>query len=334
MLALWLAVSAGCVPPPEVAPPGSPQAQAPGPESVASGDAADGYVEPLPPLPPEGYFLEELAEGVYFFSTGFYNTLFVVAEGGVILADPIRGAGRKLRQALKRVTDQPVKFLVYTHAYLDHIGDAHLFADTAQIIAHEQARRLLKRYQDGLRPPPQIAFRRNYTLEFGGRRVELIYPGAGHGGGNVMVYLPREKVLMFTGVGGPRTLPGWGFESVDLYGQVLGLQQAVKLDFRVWVPGRGPRTGTPQELKQLLQYYYDSRQADEVALREIRFQEAVAGSPSRDPQALLGRYQQRVADLCVRRLEPRYKPLMMGFETYARSHCTAWTQFHLTQKSP
>lgn len=324
-----------CAEAPQPVPPsGPPAAEAPGRPAAAPATATDGYTEPLPPLPKSGYFLQKIADGVYFFSTGYYNTLFVVADGGVILADPIRGAGALIKKAMAKVTPLPVKFLIYTHAHLDHIGDAHLFAAGAQIVAHEQARVLLSRYQDAARPPPQIAFRRNYTLEYGGRRVELIYPGEGHGAGNAMIFLPREKVLMFTGVGAPRALPGRGFESVDLYGQVLGLQRAVKLDFKTWVPGHGHRPGTREEMQQLLQYYYDSRQADEDALRRVSFEEAVNQSESRDPLTRLESYHRAVAEACYRALKPRYKPRMMGFEAYALSHCTAWTEFHLTHKAP
>ena len=62
----------------------------------------DGYVEPIPPLPKKGYLLKELAKDVYFFSNGVYNNLFVVTSEGVILTDPIRGAGPLLKKAMGR----------------------------------------------------------------------------------------------------------------------------------------------------------------------------------------------------------------------------------------
>ncbi len=305
-----------------------------GPSRSTGPDVVDGYVETLPPLPKEGYFLKPLAADVYFFSSGHYNTMFIVAERGVILVDPIRGAGGLLKKAIASVTPLPVRFLIYTSAGLDRIGDARLFADGAQIVAHELAQILLSRYQDPNRPIPTMAFRQNYTLTYGGKNIELIYPGPGHGAGNTMLFLKDEKVLMLVGTGGPRSLPGKRFESVDLYGQVLGLQQATRLEFDAWVAGRGPRTGTPTELKMLLQYYYDSRKADEMAMKRVRFQEAAGGTRSRDPLYIVERYHQAVAEECFKLLKPAWKPRMMGFEAFTLSHCSAWTDFHLTQKPP
>ncbi|QPJ61842.1 MAG: hypothetical protein G3M70_08110 [Candidatus Nitronauta litoralis] len=295
---------------------------------------SDGYVEMLPALPASGYFLKKLADDVYFFSTGHYNTLFMVTTGGVILADPVRGAGPLIQKAIASVTKLPVKFLIYSSAGLDRIGDAHLFAEGSQIIAHESAQYLLRRYQDTARPVPLLAFRKNYTLNFGGKKIDLIYPGRGHGFGNTIIHLPKENVMMFAGIGGARALPGPRFETVDLYGQVLGVQRASKLEFSAWLSGRGPRTGTKDELRQLLRYYYDSRKANVSAMKSVRFQEAAGSTKSRDPLVIVDSYHQAVARDCYNRLKPVWKPRMMGFEAYALSHCAAWTDFHLTHKPP
>lgn len=316
---------------PSTIPGGEPGA---GSSSSSTSDVSDGYVELLPALPSVGYFIKKLADEVYFFSTGHYNTLFVVAEGGVILADPVRGAGQLIKKAIAGVTKLPVKFLIYSNAGLDRIGDAHLFAEGAQIIAHESAQSLLRRYQDATRPVPLLAFRKNYTLNFGGKKIELIYPGRGHGFGNTIIHLPKEKVMMFAGVGGARALPGARFETVDLYGQVLGVQRASKLDFATWLSGRGPRTGTKDEMRQLLKYYYDSRKANVSAMKSVGFQDAAGSTSSRDPLVIVDRYHQAVARDCYNRLKPVWKPRMMGFEAYALSHCAAWTDFHLTHKPP
>ncbi len=311
--------------------------------STGSGDAAspsanpyqgDGYIELLPALPPEGYFVKKLADDVYFFSTGHYNTLFVVAEGGVILVDPVHGAGHLIKKAIATVAPLPVKFLIYTNAGLDRIGDAYLFAEGAQIIAHESAQLLLKRYQSAKRPLPQLAFRKKYTLNFGGKKINLIYPGTGHGSGNTIIHLPAQKVLMFVGTGGARALPGARFETVDLYGQVLGVQRATKLEFTAWLSGKGPRPGTKNELRQLLSYYYDSRKANVSAMKSVRFEDVAGSTRSRDPLVIVDGYHRAVARDCYDRLKPVWKQRMMGFEAYALSHCSAWTDFHLTHKRP
>ncbi|MFQ5482258.1 MAG: MBL fold metallo-hydrolase [Nitrospinaceae bacterium] len=330
-LVLWLA---GCVVPPGPLDPAGAQDTAAGSPATPAPEVYDGYTEPPAPLPAWGYFLRKIAPDVYFFSTGYYNTLFLVSTDGVILVDPLRGAGLSLRKAIEQVTPLPVKVIIYSHAHLDHIGDAHLFAKSARIIAHEVARNRLLRYRDPRRPIPQISFRRNFTLNFGGKRVELKYPGRGHGAGNILIHLPAEKVLMFVDVGAPRSVPGKGFEAEDLYGQVQGLKKALELDFEIWVAGHMQRPGARGELRQVLQYYYDSRKAGKEALRRVTFESVAATLRSHDPQYRLERYHQAVAQACYAKLLPVWKPRLMGFEAYAKSHCAAWMQFHLTEKAP
>ena len=58
--------------------------------------------------------------------------------------------------------------ILLSHAHLDHIGDAHLFAKDVQIIAHIETRERLERYKDPHRPIPETSFGKNYSLNLGG----------------------------------------------------------------------------------------------------------------------------------------------------------------------
>lgn len=124
LLVLLTWASAGCVLVPEP----SRQEAAVAPKAVEPAapemEVPDGYVESIPPLPKKGYLLKELARDVYFFSNGVYNNMFIVTTEGIILTDPIRGAGPLLKQAMAEVTTFPIKIIIYTHPHLDHIGDA------------------------------------------------------------------------------------------------------------------------------------------------------------------------------------------------------------------
>ncbi len=331
VLLLW--ASAGCVSgpvdhvrplPPESGTPAAPEGWQP-----------DGYLEAIPPLPAKGYHLQTLAKDVYFFSNGVYNTMFIVTREGVILTDPIRGAGPLLQKAIQEVTMLPVKIMIYSHPHLDHIGDASLFAGNGvKIIAHKETLLLLQRYKDPARPIPQITFGEKSVIELGGVRVDLIYTGAGHGAGNIMIYLPQKRILMFVDVATPKSVPFKNFATVDIYGQVVGLKRALQLDFETYVAGHLYRPGKRAEMEEVLKYYLAAKRANAAAMRRVSIREVMRKSLSKDIERKMGEYYEAVAEECYRLLKPEWKPRLMGFEAFARGHCDTWTAFHRTHKAP
>lgn len=332
---LFLGANTGCVSDPD----SSGQENFYSPQVVASAAPEmaipDGYVELIPPLPKKGYLLKELAKDVYFFSNGVYNTMFIVTSEGVILTDPIQGAGPLLKQAMQEVTTFPVKILIYTHPHLDHIGDASLFAKSGvQIIAHKATQLLLKRYKDPARPVPHITFGEKSIIELGGVQLELIYPGDGHGKGNIMVYLPQKKILMFVDVATPKSVPFKNFSTVDIYSQIVGLKRALQLDFETYVAGHLYRPGKRSEMEEVLKYYLSSKRANAAAIRRVDIREVMRKSQSKDIERKMGEYYEAVAEECYRLLKPEWKPRLMGFEAFARGHCDTWTAFHRTHKAP
>lgn len=330
VLAVWVSGCASPHAPAETSPAKAPQTEA---ESVRDFEP-DGYIETIPPLAPKGYLLSKLAPDVYFFSTGIYNNMFIATPEGVILTDPIADKGRLLKQAIAEVTPLPVKFILYSHAHLDHIGDAYLFAEDAQIIGHIETKKLLERHRDSRRPVPNISFGSVYYLDFGGIRVELLYPGEGHGKGNIMIYVPARKVLMYVDAATPKSVPFKNFGTIDIYGQIQGIRNALKLDFDAYVAGHLHRPGTRKEMEEVLEYYLDSKKANQEAMKRVRFAEVMDKTRSRDIERIIGEYYEAVAEECYGILKKSWKPRLMGFEAFARGHCDVWTAFHRTQQAP
>jgi glyoxylase-like metal-dependent hydrolase (beta-lactamase superfamily II) len=97
-----------------------------------------------------------------------------------------------------------------------------------------------KHYQEAtgaiVATPPTTTLSRRMTLFRGGREIQLLFFGRGHTGGDVVVYLPAEKVvatgdLLTAGL----SYPGDGYlaEWADT------LEEVKKLDFEVVLPGHG-----------------------------------------------------------------------------------------------
>ncbi|HVR28564.1 MAG TPA: MBL fold metallo-hydrolase [Thermoanaerobaculia bacterium] len=84
--------------------------------------------------------------------------------------------------------------------------------------------------------PPQVTLSERMTLHHGGREIQLHFLGRGHTAGDVVVFLPEEKIV-FTGdllVQGPSYM-GDGF--ADEW--IATLDRLKELDFELIVPGHG-----------------------------------------------------------------------------------------------
>ena len=66
-------------------------------------------------------------DNVYIFRNGNHQSMFVVTKDGVIATDPIAygrpNGGQQYVDEIKKVTDKPIKYLIYSHHHYDHIGD-------------------------------------------------------------------------------------------------------------------------------------------------------------------------------------------------------------------
>jgi glyoxylase-like metal-dependent hydrolase (beta-lactamase superfamily II) len=96
------------------------------------------------------YRLEKVADGVYCAissETAYYvtNSAIVIGEEAVLVVDSgaSPGGARRLIEAVRTVSDRPIRYLVDTHFHFDHaFGNAAFGPDTV-VIAHEATRALL-----------------------------------------------------------------------------------------------------------------------------------------------------------------------------------------------
>jgi glyoxylase-like metal-dependent hydrolase (beta-lactamase superfamily II) len=169
---------------------------------------------------------DRIADGVYAFigerggrtyeNEGLNANLgLVVTPGGAVLIDSgasLRGA-QQIHAAVRRVTDQPVRWVINTGGQ-DHrwLGNGYFKAQGAQIIAHASARadmtnrgndqlqslsRVLKERIDGTVPvlPERFIDSNDARLDLGGTAFELRHRGGAHTPGDMMVWLPAAQVL-------------------------------------------------------------------------------------------------------------------------------------------
>jgi len=163
--------------------------------------------------------LEELADGVYAMTAeGDPNIGAIEGEDFVVcfeaLATPV--AAREWLAILRRHTDKPVRYLVLSHYHAVRVLGASAF-DAEVIVAHENTRALVAERgkadwesEFGRMPRlakepesvpgltwPTLTFSDRLTIDLGGDRGDLVlrYLGRGHTEGDLVAWLPRDRIL-------------------------------------------------------------------------------------------------------------------------------------------
>src|ERR1700686_3965485 len=87
----------------------------------------------------------EGTDNVYIFRNGNHQAMFVVTKDGVIATDPIAygrpTGGQTYLDEIRKETDKPVKYVVYSHHHFDHIAGGKVFKDAGAVfIAHNRGK--------------------------------------------------------------------------------------------------------------------------------------------------------------------------------------------------
>ncbi|GAW48990.1 MULTISPECIES: MBL fold metallo-hydrolase [unclassified Nocardioides] len=163
--------------------------------------------------------LEVLADGVYALTAeGDPNVGAIEGEDFLVAfearATPV--AARDWLTQLREHTDKPVKYLVLSHYHAVRVLGASAY-DAEVIVAHDNTRRLIEErgkqdwdsefgrmprlFRDPDSVPgltwPDLTFNDSMTIDLGGERGDLVlqYCGRGHTAGDIVAWLPRQKVL-------------------------------------------------------------------------------------------------------------------------------------------
>jgi cyclase len=181
--------------------------------------------------------------GLYLFSSTGSNTLLRLSAAGLVLVDGQPAANYDiLRARVRKISDQPIRALILTDHYASHTGsDAKFLSDGTRIIAQENVKRNLVSCDPpgGVIVPPSMTYDGEYMLRLGGVEAQLLHFGNARTSGDTVVYFPNLKVVavgdLFSATPSPDFSAGGSL--VD-WGPVL--EQVLKLDFDLVVPGTGP----------------------------------------------------------------------------------------------
>ncbi|HEX2336463.1 MAG TPA: MBL fold metallo-hydrolase, partial [Hyphomicrobiaceae bacterium] len=138
-------------------------------------------------------------DNVYIFRNVNHQAMFIVTKAGVIATDPVAygkpTGGQSYVDEIKKVTDKPIKYLIYSHHHFDHIAGGKAFKDAgAKVIAHVRAKERLAQLKDPHTVlPDETVTNKGRTLKLGGTTLELKYVGLNHSDSTLVMRLPKEK---------------------------------------------------------------------------------------------------------------------------------------------
>lgn len=173
-----------------------------------------------------------------FYASGFAlgGVQMVITDDGLVIVDTTesREAAAEILAEFRKITDKPIRYIIYTHGHVDHVYGSPVFMEEeTKVIATRDAVRFLKKdfgwladfqnrcrhiqfgdiaedfarkrsYKSPVRIPdyaktddfvmPTITFDDQYSFTLGGKTFEL-YHTTGETPDHLMVWLPDEKAL-------------------------------------------------------------------------------------------------------------------------------------------
>ena len=148
---------------------------------------------------PQTAEIQKVKENLFVITGGGGNTAAFITEKGVVLVDTkLANWGERIMEKVKSVTDKPVTTIINTHTHGDHVGSNEHFAQSVEVVAHENTKANMER-MDALKGKahamPDRTFKDRLTVGSGRDRIELHYFGRGHTNGDALVVFPELRTV-------------------------------------------------------------------------------------------------------------------------------------------
>ncbi|MBM3342416.1 MAG: MBL fold metallo-hydrolase [Betaproteobacteria bacterium] len=214
-----------------------------------------------PARPPIAVTKVEGTAGVYIFRNVNHQAMFIVTNAGVIVTDPVAygrpNGGQQYLDEIRKITDQPIRYVIYSHHHFDHIAGGQVFKDAgATFIAHWRAKERLERLKDPHTVIPDEAVSdRGRTITLGGTRLELTYHGLNHSDSTLVMRLPKERIVFIVDTIPVGAVPGRGMIDFHPLETEDFMKKVLAMDWDRLIPGHpgpGDRLGTKKDVEEQL----------------------------------------------------------------------------------
>jgi cyclase len=150
-------------------------------------------------IPPTGT-IERVRDNLYKIAgAGSNTTVFITAEGVVLVDTKLANNGEAIMKQVQTVTDKPVSMIINTHVHPDHNGSNDYFKNARpmiQVVTHENTKKWVAENPKA-NPAwmPDRTFTDKMTLGKGKDQIDLYYFGAGHTNGDAFVVFKDLRAM-------------------------------------------------------------------------------------------------------------------------------------------
>jgi glyoxylase-like metal-dependent hydrolase (beta-lactamase superfamily II) len=277
--------------------------------------------------PQIGYAVHTVGGGVYVISDNGWQSAFLVTDEGVIVFDAPASFGKSIPSEIAKVTDKPIKMLVYSHAHKDHIGGSAAFKNIKdlKIVSLDTVSDFLKEINDPNRLVPNETFKTTKTLTLGGQTVELTRHDYHSNEGDLFIYVPQAKFLMAIDSVTAGYAPFQGFDITTNFHEYLKVfDELIAYKFDAFVGGHLTSVGTRQDVeitKEFTMDVYNTVKRVHNDMDQAAVTTDAAKTIGTDNEFLLFKVLlDKVTNDSVKELQPRWINRLAGVDVWLPSH--------------
>jgi cyclase len=182
-------------------------------------------------------------------------SLVVITKDGVLVVD---GQGsvpesQQLIDQIKKVTSQPIKYVVVGSDHGDHTGGNAALTTAypdAVFVSTAFSKEALAKNKNVAVPAKLVKDRE--TIKLGGTEIQVLNLGRAHTGGDLVVYLPASKVLFMSEVYLRGLFPA--MRSAYPSEWLATIDKALAMDVSLYIPGHGFTDGGPAMKQDLVEF--------------------------------------------------------------------------------
>jgi cyclase len=224
-----------------------------------------------------GPHFKKLKEGIYVYAGQLNdsNVTIIQTQEGIVLIDTGQTPkdSRIVLAALKKLTSEPVRYIIHTEPHSDHTIGNFVFSPPAIIIAHQGATDSMRKAENpatiekraaaspemqeaykGYRlVTPNLEYRDKMTLNVGERTLELYYLKNVHSEADTAIWLPKERIV-FTAASVTVKRFGNHRPFVSIPDTLNAIKMMKALNPEIVIPGHGD-PGTAKILDDMERYY-------------------------------------------------------------------------------
>jgi glyoxylase-like metal-dependent hydrolase (beta-lactamase superfamily II) len=273
----------------------------------------------------DGFLTREVEPGIFMLTNGNYQSVFITTGKGVVLIDAPKPLMQFIERAVSEVTGESITTLIYSHGHSDHIGGAYLLGRPGlNIIAEERVADFIGQKHDGQRLPPTQTFKEETTLTIGSRTIFLKRDEFHSPEGDLIIFLPDEKVMVAIDIIAPGWVPLLDFDITgNMFLYLSAFDRILSYDFNSFISGHTADIAHRRDLELTKEYVFDVYETVKRIHGGVDLASLLAEERDNE-QAGIKRLIEEVTNAAAKEVQGRWlNGPMKGVDLWTESHCRA-----------